>query len=406
MFAGMQEALAQMMASGQLDGASLAQGVQVTMGNGTAFNVRFASAAGGMAAGLGAAGGTAPAPRSTETFQQLVQEYREEAFRNDPLCGADDVTPPAEAEAGWCRGELRKFFEEGGWAPVGARAPTAAERQRVGAEWPVRSLGRPAASLGSALELKERRANAEFVPIADALAERGFVSLAFGASAPEAWTDALSELRRASTSYMSPLSNGLSGEMQTDLRPMAAQTGGQAAWPLLFTLTQALADFGLGLGGALAAHPVLRLRLASYTDAKLSCFSSGAQAVAQIEREDAAAFSDGVERRIDSSDGRAYTRDEFMSYYRDPRKWDAAKVPTGNEDRRKLTAVLFCNPGWKPRHGGESLLLDEGASCWRSVPPEADTLLLFRSDRVLHKVTPSVGPARYAISMSFLGYYE
>lgn len=61
----------------------------------------------------------------------------------------------------------------------------------------------------------------------------------------------------------------------------------------------------------------------------------------------------------------------------------------GNGDPRKLTAILYLNEGWQPEDGGELLMYDatraEGP-CWRSVMPRAGTLVLFRADRVLHKV--------------------
>ena len=34
-------------------------------------------------------------------------------------------------------------------------------------------------------------------------------------------------------------------------------------------------------------------------------------------------------------------------------------------------------------------MLDEANKCWVSMAPKADSLLLFRSDRILHKVLPS-----------------
>jgi len=124
-----------------------------------------------------------------------------------------------------------------------------------------------------------------------------------------------------------------------------------------------------------------------------------------MERDDAAAATDGVERRVDPSDGRSYTKEEFLSYYRDPRRWEAAKPPTGGDDRRKVTAVLFANPEWRASDGGEELLLDEPSQTWHALAPKADTLLLFRSDRVLRRVAKA-RRARFALVLSFLGFYE
>ena len=50
---------------------------------------------------------------------------------------------------------------------------------------------------------------------------------------------------------------------------------------------------------------------------------------------------------------------------------------------------------------GEELLLDraQGADCWHKVEPRADTLLIFRSDRILHKVS-MVRRQRVSLSLS------
>ena len=55
--------------------------------------------------------------------------------------------------------------------------------------------------------------------------------------------------------------------------------------------------------------------------------------------------------------------------------------------------------------GGESLLWHEPSGGWRSVAPRADTLLLFRSDRVLHKVAQVRRRPRHTLSCHYLGYY-
>lgn len=43
-------------------------------------------------------------------------------------------------------------------------------------------------------------------------------------------------------------------------------------------------------------------------------------------------------------------------------------------------------------------MLDEARRCWWAVPPRADTLVLFRSDMVLHRVAPCHAP-RYALTV-------
>lgn len=64
----------------------------------------------------------------------------------------------------------------------------------------------------------------------------------------------------------------------------------------------------------------------------------------------------------------------------------------GNDPRCKLTAICYANPDWRPEDGGQLLMLDErgGASrCWRSVEPIAGRVVFFRSEIILHKVSPS-----------------
>ena len=109
----------------------------------------------------------------------------------------------------------------------------------------------------------------------------------------------------------------------------------------------------------------------------------------------------------------------------------------GGVDGRRLTAVAYSNLGWSAEDGGELLLLDESplkdevgvqmvaesdrpakqvagdngcgeprpqaGPCWRAVAPLADTLILFRADRMLHKVAPS-NATRYAITTFFFGH--
>ena len=66
----------------------------------------------------------------------------------------------------------------------------------------------------------------------------------------------------------------------------------------------------------------------------------------------------------------------------------------------KLTMILYTSEGWQPAHGGCLEMLDETRGCWWRVPPLADTLVLFRSDRVLHRVAPCYGEVpRFALTI-------
>ena len=64
----------------------------------------------------------------------------------------------------------------------------------------------------------------------------------------------------------------------------------------------------------------------------------------------------------------------------------------GNDERCKLTSICYANPDWSEADGGHLLMLDERGGperCWRSVKPSAGRLVIFRSELMLHKVTPS-----------------
>jgi hypothetical protein len=88
----------------------------------------------------------------------------------------------------------------------------------------------------------------------------------------------------------------------------------------------------------------------------------------------------------------ADTRAEFEDFYKahGTDRWESSRPPTGSEDRRKLTSVLFLNAGWREADGGRSTVFafDEASDTFtaHSLPCEADVLLLFRSDRVLYTV--------------------
>ena len=131
----------------------------------------------------------------------------------------------------------------------------------------------------------------------------------------------------------------------------------QAAVPVLHGLNQALHGFVIGLRDALAAtdDSGLGLQLTTYSDSALGCIA-GAEVAARFDRDTPEAG--GAEKRVDESDGRAYTRQEFRDFYQraGEQAWAAAKPPTGDEDPRKLTAVLFLSQGWTERDGGQALL--------------------------------------------------
>ena len=204
---------------------------------------------------------------------------------------------------------------------------------------------------------------------------------------------------------MRPAAN--SGEVSVAARAVGGL--GRRA-PVLQGLGESLTNFILGLRGHVASSR-LGLALTSYTDTKCATLPPGASGgKARFDR-DGPHNGTGAERRVDPSDGIAYTEQEFEEFYtHDWRvRWASAKWPTGNEDSRRLTAVLFLDGEWQPAHGGLTTVyaFDEHKSSFRALqlPPEADTLLLFRADRVLYHVAPARNAPRRSMSTHFLGHY-
>jgi SM-20-related protein len=57
---------------------------------------------------------------------------------------------------------------------------------------------------------------------------------------------------------------------------------------------------------------------------------------------------------------------------------------------RRLTALLYLNPGWRPPHGGVLRAFEDAGP--RDVEPLDGRLVLFLADRVPHEVLPSFAP--------------
>lgn len=58
------------------------------------------------------------------------------------------------------------------------------------------------------------------------------------------------------------------------------------------------------------------------------------------------------------------------------------------DEHCRLTMLLYTTRLWQPEHGGALRLLDEARGVWHVVPPRENTLVIFRSDKVLHRVDP------------------
>ena len=411
LFAQMFEQMAQMMSAQGIDPAQVGgmkftaigpdgQPIQVTM-----------RMPGGMAGGGGGGTPSAPAGRTAEEHAALVADPQEEHL-------ADDLEPPAEAATRWARSEVALYFESGGsWAPVcgtlaapatpaslrlvGRDAPVVAAKYTTTSGWQVQNdphlLFLPEGALG-AVEAKDSQA---LRGVALALAAEGWVSLNFGAD-DNVWPDASREAQMALSSSATSAASDGHDELCASLQALPG--GARAVAPTLHALFEALSSFVLALSPELAASP-LALKLVTHTDAEVSgLLGGGKQCAPQLDID--LGGDGGVEKRIDRSDGRAYSRQDFLDFYRHdgPRRWEEAPTPTGADDRRKLCALLFLNAGWRATDGGCLHLYDERSQRWQSIRPDSDTLILLRSDRVLHAVAPTQTP-RYCLRISFHGVY-
>jgi SM-20-related protein len=73
---------------------------------------------------------------------------------------------------------------------------------------------------------------------------------------------------------------------------------------------------------------------------------------------------------------------------------------TGGPSSRRLTAICYLNPHWRPEHGGVLRLhLPSGPV---DVEPRLDRLVVFRSELVEHEVLPARAP-RFAATAWYYG---
>ena len=317
--------------------------------------------------------------RSEAEHAALVSRLQEESF-------CDDIEPPSEAVA-WSEDELQRFFEHGGeWHPTAAlaKAPSASPPPSItaAAEDDGACLVELAelVSLGgdTALGMVRRRDEAQLQRVAAALARDGWARLSFGAwqgadEGDEAvyWSRLHEEGRRAWQAGAMLECASPSGVPRSDLCVLVHDSrrlpGGAAAWPLAHELSDGLGAFLTALTGYLAASE-LGLVASAMSDAIWACFRKGAP---------------GYGAHLDT----CYDR---------PRA----------EGPRMITAILYTNDGWRAEYGGRLALWDQRERCWRTVRPEADTLVLFRSDVVWHRVEPVCERApsgRFALTRFLFG---
>lgn len=71
-----------------------------------------------------------------------------------------------------------------------------------------------------------------------------------------------------------------------------------------------------------------------------------------------------------------------------------------NDEARRLTAICYLNPDWRPEHGGQLHAWTPDGEVW--VEPRLDRWVVFLSDRVRHEVLPSYAP-RFAATAWYRG---
>lgn len=70
------------------------------------------------------------------------------------------------------------------------------------------------------------------------------------------------------------------------------------------------------------------------------------------------------------------------------------------QSNRRVTAIYYANPDWRPEHGGLLRLYPEEAPL--EIPPTLDRLVVFLSEQLEHEVLPAHAP-RLALTAWFYG---
>ena len=71
---------------------------------------------------------------------------------------------------------------------------------------------------------------------------------------------------------------------------------------------------------------------------------------------------------------------------------DAFRTQPGSSPNRRVTAIYYANPGWRPEDGGLLRLHVDGVT--HDIAPVLDRLLVFLSERIEHEVLPAREPRR------------
>ena len=145
--------------------------------------------------------------------------------------------------------------------------------------------------------------------------------------------------------------------------------GGEAAFPALHALDSTMEQIAVALGGAIERERRLPFALTGRADMMVACFPGGG-----------AEYGMHLDAHLHGGSH-------------------------SGQDPRKLTSILYINREWEEEHGGALCMHDATHACWRTVLPRADTLVLFRSDQVLHRVARAF-EWRLALTVFLLGEYR
>lgn len=256
----------------------------------------------------------------------------------------------------------------------------------VGLDLPVHELPMTDIGPGGVVGALERQDTKAWAKVAKRLGRDWWVRLDWGTPPPGGWERVVEEGERA-WPLMTPgrILRG-DGQVLEGVSPSGAARGDRfvvtsdqrldsavtsagvvnAPCAAVRGLADQLSALGVALSDSLAAEPRLQMTITRNTEGLLACFpGNGAK---------------------------------YNCHY-----------DGGGTDPRKLTAILYVNPEWHDEADGRLMMYDAGSfsaahgpgeKCWRSVRPRAGSLVLFRSDLVLHKVNPT-WERRFALTMFY-----
>ncbi|CEM16584.1 unnamed protein product [Vitrella brassicaformis CCMP3155] len=104
-------------------------------------------------------------------------------------------------------------------------------------------------------------------------------------------------------------------------------------------------------------------------------------------------------RPLDEEDGGPFSKSEIqLTRYPGGGSRYVRHLDASQSNNRLLTLIVYLNPDWQTKHGGELRALTESEQV--DIPPLMDTFVLFRSDMIEHEVLPCYCE-RYAVSCWF-----